>query len=70
MALLLAQLWCWSHANGSALVRMALVKDALQQRKIDQRYLRVGHCPVGVGVANENHKLPTGRVRAGEEARV
>ncbi|XP_032115837.1 myotubularin-related protein 10 isoform X1 [Sapajus apella] len=30
-------LWCWSHANGSALVRMALVKDALQQRKIDQR---------------------------------
>lgn len=30
-------LWCWSHANGSALVRMALVKDALQQRKVDQR---------------------------------
>ncbi|XP_017373692.1 myotubularin-related protein 10 isoform X1 [Cebus imitator] len=30
-------LWCWSHANGSALVRMALVKDAPQQRKIDQR---------------------------------
>ncbi|XP_060035255.1 myotubularin-related protein 10 isoform X2 [Erinaceus europaeus] len=30
-------LWCWSHANGSALVRMALIKDTLQQRKIDQR---------------------------------
>ncbi|KAM8784025.1 myotubularin-related protein 10 isoform 2-T2 [Rhynchonycteris naso] len=30
-------LWCWSHANGSALVRMALVKDTLQQRKVDQR---------------------------------
>ncbi|XP_045680916.1 myotubularin-related protein 10 [Phyllostomus hastatus] len=30
-------LWCWSHANGSALVRMALIKDALQQRKVDQR---------------------------------
>ncbi|KAM9586007.1 myotubularin-related protein 10 isoform 1-T1 [Trichechus inunguis] len=30
-------LWCWSHNNGSALVRMALIKDALQQRKIDQR---------------------------------
>uniref|UniRef100_A0A2I3MFR7 Myotubularin-related protein 10 n=1 Tax=Papio anubis TaxID=9555 RepID=A0A2I3MFR7_PAPAN len=30
-------LWCWSHSNGSALVRMALIKDALQQRKIDQR---------------------------------
>ncbi|KAB1257264.1 Myotubularin-related protein 10 [Camelus dromedarius] len=29
--------WCWSHANGSALVRMALIKDMLQQRKIDQR---------------------------------
>ena len=29
--------WCWSHSNGSALVRMALIKDALQQRKIDQR---------------------------------
>ncbi|EPY77848.1 hypothetical protein CB1_001171004 [Camelus ferus] len=29
--------WCWSHANGSALVRMALIKDVLQQRKIDQR---------------------------------
>ncbi|XP_006902999.1 PREDICTED: myotubularin-related protein 10 [Elephantulus edwardii] len=30
-------LWCWSHTNGSALVRMALIKDVLQQRKIDQR---------------------------------
>ncbi|KAL0618748.1 Myotubularin-related protein 10 [Plecturocebus cupreus] len=30
-------LWCWSHSNGSALVRMALIKDVLQQRKIDQR---------------------------------
>lgn len=30
-------LWCWSHLNGSALVRMALIKDVLQQRKIDQR---------------------------------
>ncbi|XP_048224589.1 myotubularin-related protein 10 isoform X2 [Perognathus longimembris pacificus] len=30
-------LWCWSHSNGSALVRMALIKDMLQQRKIDQR---------------------------------
>ncbi|XP_049638630.1 myotubularin-related protein 10 isoform X2 [Suncus etruscus] len=30
-------LWSWSHANGSALVRTALVKDALQRRKIDQR---------------------------------
>ncbi|KAG8516357.1 Myotubularin-related protein 10, partial [Galemys pyrenaicus] len=30
-------LWCWSHPNGSALVRMALIKDVLQQRKIDQR---------------------------------
>ncbi|XP_054997361.1 myotubularin-related protein 10 [Sorex araneus] len=30
-------LWSWSHANGSALVRMALIKDALQRRKIDQR---------------------------------
>ncbi|XP_005084462.1 myotubularin-related protein 10 isoform X1 [Mesocricetus auratus] len=29
--------WCWSHSNGSALVRMALIKDALQQRKIDHR---------------------------------
>ncbi|XP_045436417.1 myotubularin-related protein 10 isoform X2 [Pipistrellus kuhlii] len=29
-------LWSWSHPNGSALVRTALVKD-LQQRKIDQR---------------------------------
>ncbi|XP_040826185.1 myotubularin-related protein 10 [Ochotona curzoniae] len=30
-------LWCWSHSNGSALVRMALIRDVLQQRKIDQR---------------------------------
>nr|XP_020015465.1 myotubularin-related protein 10 [Castor canadensis] len=30
-------LWCWCHSNGSALVRMALIKDPLQQRKIDQR---------------------------------
>ncbi|XP_075391990.1 myotubularin-related protein 10 [Tenrec ecaudatus] len=30
-------LWCWSHSNGSALVRMAVIKDVLQQRKIDQR---------------------------------
>ncbi|XP_053437948.1 myotubularin-related protein 10 isoform X1 [Nycticebus coucang] len=29
--------WCWSHSNGSALVRMVLIKDVLQQRKIDQR---------------------------------
>ncbi|XP_053573532.1 myotubularin-related protein 10 [Bombina bombina] len=30
-------LWCWNHSNGSALVRMANIKDLLQQRKIDQR---------------------------------
>nr|XP_033775419.1 myotubularin-related protein 10 isoform X2 [Geotrypetes seraphini] len=30
-------LWCWNHPNGSALVRMANIKDMLQQRKIDQR---------------------------------
>ncbi|XP_010636519.1 myotubularin-related protein 10 isoform X3 [Fukomys damarensis] len=30
-------LWCWNHSNGSALVRMALIKDVLQQRKINQR---------------------------------
>ncbi|KAM4748983.1 myotubularin-related protein 10 [Rhinophrynus dorsalis] len=30
-------LWCWNHPNGSALVRMASIKDLLQQRKIDQR---------------------------------
>ncbi|OCT89516.1 hypothetical protein XELAEV_18018137mg [Xenopus laevis] len=30
-------LWCWNHSNGSALVRMASIKDLLQQRKIDQR---------------------------------
>ncbi|XP_074862498.1 myotubularin-related protein 10 isoform X1 [Carettochelys insculpta] len=30
--------WCWNHPNGSALVRMANIKDVLQQRKIDQRW--------------------------------
>ncbi|XP_054858528.1 myotubularin-related protein 10 isoform X1 [Eublepharis macularius] len=30
-------MWCWNHSNGSALVRMANIKDTLQQRKIDQR---------------------------------
>ncbi|XP_042331481.1 myotubularin-related protein 10 isoform X1 [Sceloporus undulatus] len=30
-------MWCWNHPNGSALVRMANIKDSLQQRKIDQR---------------------------------
>ncbi|XP_060115941.1 myotubularin-related protein 10 isoform X1 [Heteronotia binoei] len=30
-------MWCWNHSNGSALVRMANIKDPLQQRKIDQR---------------------------------
>ncbi|XP_027707295.1 myotubularin-related protein 10 [Vombatus ursinus] len=30
-------LWCWNHSNGSALIRMALIKDVLQQKKIDQR---------------------------------
>ncbi|XP_068131684.1 myotubularin-related protein 10 [Hyperolius riggenbachi] len=30
-------LWCWNHSNGSALVRMASIKDLLHQRKIDQR---------------------------------
>uniref|UniRef100_A0A8C6RPL3 Myotubularin phosphatase domain-containing protein n=1 Tax=Nannospalax galili TaxID=1026970 RepID=A0A8C6RPL3_NANGA len=30
-------LWSWSRLNGSALVRMALIEDVLQQRKIDQR---------------------------------
>nr|XP_060611766.1 myotubularin-related protein 10 [Anolis sagrei ordinatus] len=30
-------MWCWNHSNGSALVRMAHIKDSLQQRKIDQR---------------------------------
>ncbi|XP_069481016.1 myotubularin-related protein 10 [Ambystoma mexicanum] len=29
--------WCWNHPNGNALVRMASIKDLLQQRKIDQR---------------------------------
>ncbi|KAM6943593.1 myotubularin-related protein 10 [Xenentodon cancila] len=30
-------LWCWSHVNGSALVRMATMNDPLQHKKIDQR---------------------------------
>ncbi|XP_054693387.1 myotubularin-related protein 10 isoform X2 [Grus americana] len=30
-------LWSWNHPNGSALVRMANIKDVLQQRRIDQR---------------------------------
>uniref|UniRef100_H3BGG1 Myotubularin related protein 10 n=1 Tax=Latimeria chalumnae TaxID=7897 RepID=H3BGG1_LATCH len=30
-------MWCWCHPNGSALVKMASIKDLLQQRKIDQR---------------------------------
>ncbi|KPP78641.1 myotubularin-related protein 10-like [Scleropages formosus] len=30
-------LWCWNHPNGSALVRMASIKDPVQQRKLDQR---------------------------------
>ncbi|KAM9275803.1 myotubularin-related protein 10 isoform 1-T1 [Morus bassanus] len=30
-------LWSWNHPNGSALVRMATIKDVLQQRRIDQR---------------------------------
>ncbi|XP_029000477.1 myotubularin-related protein 10 isoform X2 [Betta splendens] len=30
-------LWCWSHPNGSALVRMASVCDPLQQKKIEQK---------------------------------
>ncbi|XP_068000103.1 myotubularin-related protein 10 isoform X1 [Melanerpes formicivorus] len=30
-------LWSWNHPNGSALVRMAHIKDVLQQRRIDQR---------------------------------
>ncbi|XP_058011850.1 myotubularin-related protein 10 isoform X1 [Ahaetulla prasina] len=30
-------MWCWNHSNGNALVRMAHIKDSLQQRKIDQR---------------------------------
>ncbi|KAG7274275.1 hypothetical protein CRUP_037202 [Coryphaenoides rupestris] len=29
--------WCWSHVNGSALVRMANITDLLQQKRIDQR---------------------------------
>ncbi|KAG9329572.1 hypothetical protein JZ751_003663 [Albula glossodonta] len=30
-------LWCWNHHNGSALVRMASIRDPAQQRKLDQR---------------------------------
>ncbi|XP_062380123.1 myotubularin-related protein 10 isoform X2 [Sardina pilchardus] len=30
-------LWCWSHPNGSALVRMSSISDPQQQRKLDQR---------------------------------
>ncbi|KAK1891197.1 Myotubularin-related protein 10 [Dissostichus eleginoides] len=30
-------LWCWNHPNGSALVRMAVISDPLQQRRIDQK---------------------------------
>ncbi|XP_074090366.1 myotubularin-related protein 10 [Macrotis lagotis] len=30
-------LWCWNHSNGSALIRMTLIKDVMQQKKIDQR---------------------------------
>ncbi|XP_061078648.1 myotubularin-related protein 10-like isoform X1 [Conger conger] len=30
-------LWCWNHPNGSALVRMATIRDPAQQRKLDQR---------------------------------
>ncbi|CAF99594.1 unnamed protein product, partial [Tetraodon nigroviridis] len=30
-------IWCWSHKNGSALVRMTTINDPLQQRKIDQK---------------------------------
>ncbi|XP_056870092.1 myotubularin-related protein 10 isoform X2 [Takifugu flavidus] len=30
-------IWCWSHKNGSALVRMTSINDPQQQRKIDQR---------------------------------
>ncbi|KAG5839386.1 hypothetical protein ANANG_G00204440 [Anguilla anguilla] len=30
-------LWCWNHPNGSALVRMASIRDPAQQRKLDQR---------------------------------
>ncbi|KAK5873954.1 hypothetical protein PBY51_018948 [Eleginops maclovinus] len=30
-------LWCWNHPNGSALVRMAIINDPPQQRRIDQK---------------------------------
>ncbi|KAJ8391588.1 hypothetical protein AAFF_G00087290 [Aldrovandia affinis] len=30
-------LWCWNHQNGSALVRMASIRDPAQHRKLDQR---------------------------------
>ncbi|KAK5915310.1 hypothetical protein CesoFtcFv8_000912 [Champsocephalus esox] len=30
-------LWCWNHPNGSALVRMAVISEPLQQRRIDQK---------------------------------
>ncbi|XP_076011783.1 myotubularin-related protein 10 [Genypterus blacodes] len=30
-------LWCWNHTNGSALIRMASIRDPLQHRKVDQR---------------------------------
>lgn len=31
------QMWCWSHSNGSALVRMASLTDPLQQKKTEQK---------------------------------
>ncbi|XP_018602294.1 myotubularin-related protein 10-like [Scleropages formosus] len=30
-------LWCWNHPNGSALVRMASIRDVAHQRKLEQR---------------------------------
>nr|XP_023650807.1 myotubularin-related protein 10-like isoform X1 [Paramormyrops kingsleyae] len=30
-------MWCWNHSNGSALVRMASIRDPLQQRNLDRR---------------------------------
>lgn len=30
-------MWCWSHSNGSALVRMASLTDPLQQKKTEQK---------------------------------
>uniref|UniRef100_A0A3Q0QXY9 Myotubularin related protein 10 n=1 Tax=Amphilophus citrinellus TaxID=61819 RepID=A0A3Q0QXY9_AMPCI len=30
-------MWCWNHANGSALVRMASLTDPLQHRKPEQK---------------------------------